>query len=96
MDFSTTILINVLLGILGFASVWLLTRAQDHEKRIQRIEDVQGTKIDQLAHDLKEFKQEMTNKLEVLTGMVHKDKNMEQQLNTTLRLLLERLTKDDE
>lgn len=94
MDLPVT-LINWLWTILSGVVVWLITRVQDHEKRIQRIEDVQGNKIDQLAIDLKEFKVEITQKIEALTNMVHKDKNQEQQLNTTLRLFLERLTNED-
>lgn len=82
--------------IVSGVTVWLHSRCQDHEKRIQRIEDVQGTKIDRLAQDLQEFKHEVTEKLEVLTGMVHREKNQEQQINTTLKLLLEHLIREDE
>jgi hypothetical protein len=81
---------SVLSGIV----IYLFTRSSDHEKRIQRIEDVQGTKIDNLAKDLNDFKKEMGSKIDGLTSMVHKDKNMEGQLNQTLTLLLKELTKN--
>lgn len=88
----------ILLGVSGY----LITKSFDHEKRIQRVEDVQGSKIDTqgmkidlLAQELKEYKIEISQKLETLTAMVHKDKNFEQQLNTTLSLLLDKLNKED-
>ena len=73
------------------------------DKRAQKIEDIQGSKldvqnnkIDTLAADFKEFKHDVNDKLDALTVMVHKDKNMEGQLNQTLGLLLKQLTKHDE
>ena len=80
---------SVFWTILSGFSVYLFTRSNNHEQRIQRIEDVQGSKIDQLEEKLEQFKKEITEKIEVLTGMVHKDKNMENQLNTTLKMILE-------
>lgn len=63
------------------------------EKRVQKIEDVQGNQLDTLTKDLKEFKYDVNSKLDALKVMIHKDKNMEGQLNTTLGLLLKELTK---
>ena len=83
-------------SIVSGVVIYVFTRSSDHEKRIQRIEDVQGSKIDNLAKDLHEFKNEMSKKIDDLTFMVHKDKNMEGQLNQTLGLLLKQLTKHDE
>jgi hypothetical protein len=88
--FIASIFWTITLGIV----VYLFTRSADHEKRIQRIEDVQGSKIDLLSKDLNDFKKEMSSKIDGLTSMVHKDKNMEGQLNHTLGLLLKELTKN--
>jgi hypothetical protein len=79
--------------ILSGFTVYIFTRNSDHEKRIQRIEDVQGSKIDTLTQDLKDFKHDVSQKLDALYVMVHKDKNVEDQLNKTLNLLLKELTK---
>ena len=70
------------------------------EKRVQKIEDIQGTKldlqgkkIDDLSHEFKEFKDDINQKLEALSIALHKEKNVENQLNTTLTLLLRELEK---
>lgn len=63
-----------------------------HESRIQKSEDVQGLKMDNLNIEFKEFKKEVRDKFDVLTAMVHKEKNQENQINQTLKLLLEKLT----
>ena len=57
---------------------------------------MQGSKLDGLIKDFTDFKKEIGGKIEVLTLMVHKDKNMEGQLNQTLGLLLEELQKRHE
>lgn len=65
------------------------------EKRVQKIEDIQGNKLDNLTSDFKEFKHDINEKLESLRQMVHKDKNEQQQTHAVLSLLLEHLTKDE-
>ena len=65
------------------------------EKRVQKIEDIQGNKLDNLSADFKEFKHDINEKLEALKVMVHKEKNQEQQTQSVLKLLLEHLTKDE-
>ena len=64
--------------------------------RIQKIEDVQGNKLDNMSLELKEFQVEVRLKLEALAAMIHRDTNQEQQLNSTLSLLLKRLTEGHE
>jgi hypothetical protein len=70
------------------------------EKKVQKIEDIQGTKldaqglkIDSLSAEFKEFKSDINDKLEALRVALHKEENMENQLNTTLTLLLRELEK---
>lgn len=81
--------------IVSAVTVYLFTQCAGHEKRIQRIEDVQGHKIDQLSEDFKQFKIEVDNKLEAILGMIHKEKNVEGQINQTLNLLLKHLESHD-
>ena len=85
-------------SFLGAVSKYLFDKVSDHEKRIQKVEDVQGTKIDQLGREIHELKTDvskMARKIDELASHVHKEKNVENQLNTTLKLILERLTADD-
>lgn len=63
------------------------------EKRVQKVEDIQGSKIDMLTNDFKEFKHDISQKLDALTHMVHRDINQENALNKTLGLLLKELQK---
>lgn len=65
------------------------------EKRVQKIEDIQGNKLDNLSAEFKEFKHDINDKLESLRVMVHKDKNEQVQTHAVLSLLLEHLTKED-
>jgi hypothetical protein len=66
------------------------------ERRVQKIEDIQGNKLDALSSDFKEFKHDVSEKLEALRIMVHKEKNVENQMNTVLTLLLKELEKRNE
>ena len=66
------------------------------EKRVQKIEDIQGNKLDNLSSDFKEFKHDVNEKLEALRVMIHKEKNIEQQTHSVLKLLLEKLSKEND
>jgi hypothetical protein len=66
------------------------------ERRVQKIEDIQGNKLDALSSDFKEFKHDVNEKLEALKVMVHKEKNVENQMNTVLSLLLKELQERNE
>ena len=66
------------------------------ERRVQKIEDIQGNKLDALSSDFKEFKHDVNEKLEALRVALHKEKNMEGQLNQTLTLLLREFEKRNE
>lgn len=87
---------GVAVSFLGAVSKYLFDKVQDHEKRIQKIEDVQGTKLDNISSELKDFKHDVASKLDALTNMIHKEKNQENVLNNTLTLLLKELEKRDE
>jgi hypothetical protein len=64
------------------------------EKRVQKIEDIQGNKLDALSSEFKEFKHDINEKLETLKEMVHKNRNLENQMNTMLSILVKRHEKD--
>jgi len=64
---------------------------KDHEKRIQSVEDIQGTKIDIVIKDIEELK----NSFKDLTAMVHREKNQENALNVAIRLLIKQLEKNN-
>ena len=73
------------------------------DKKVQKVEDIQGSKldvqaskIDDLSTDLKEFKHDVSEKLEALRVMIHKEKNVEQQTNSVLNLVLKELEKRSE
>ena len=61
------------------------------EKRVQKIEDIQGNKLDNLSAEFKEFKHDINDKLESLRQMFHKDKNEQVQTHAVLSLILKHL-----
>ena len=71
--------------VLSGVTVYLFTRSQDHEKRIQRIEDVQGNKIDTLVMKVDGLEKAITD----LSANVHKEKNIESQFTATLKAILD-------
>lgn len=90
---------GIAVSFLGAVSKYLFDKVSDHEKRIQKVEDVQGTKIDQLGREIHELKNDvskMNRKIDELASHVHKEKNVEMQIEKTLHLVLKRLEKLDE
>ena len=61
------------------------------ENRVQKIEDIQGNKLDNLSAEFKEFKHDINDKLESLRQMFHKDKNEQVQTHAVLSLILKHL-----
>jgi exosome complex RNA-binding protein Rrp4 len=93
--------ISLVLGLAGY--IWNDAKVRNEktalkvdnlEKRVQKIEDIQGNKLDSLSGEFKEFKKDISQKIDGLTEMIHKDKNMEGQLNQTLSLLLKELQRE--
>lgn len=89
------------LGIMALAGVatYLFNKSQDHERRIQKLEDVTSIKIDDLI--TKVDKLEISNeklelKINELAHNIHKEKNQEQQLATVMNLMLKELEKRNE
>jgi len=61
--------------------------------RVQSIEDNHGNGLKRLEEKFESMRSAFLEKLSEVKEMVHKDKNVENQLNTTLGLLLKELQK---
>lgn len=93
---------GVFISFLGAVSKYLFDKVQDHEKRIQSIEDVQGSKIDQLGEKIKDLRDEfrtdvkaINEKIDALATHIHKEKNQENQLTQAITLLYKHLEKHE-
>ena len=76
-------------GFVLWLAKYLFGKLQDHETRIQSIEDIQGTKLDNLEKKIDKI--ELS--IEALSANIHKEKNAENQLVqavTNLNKFLER------
>jgi len=69
---------------------------EKHEHRIQKIEDVQGNKIDGLKADFAEFKMEIKQDIKKLSDNIHKEKDAEQGINGSLVALNKTMLKFQE
>lgn len=58
---------NMILGVVGSIACYLFFQVSQHEKRIQKIEDVQSMKIDELKRDM----EQMERKIDALTHAVN-------------------------
>jgi len=90
---------GLIVSFLSFVSKYLFDKVSDHEKRIQKIEDIQGTKLDQLGREIHELKNDVSKiarKVDELASQVHKEKNVEMQISHTLEKVLIRLEKLDD
>jgi len=96
------------LGIMALAGIatYLFNKSQDHERRVQKLEDVTSIKIDDLITKVDKLevsneKLEVSNeklevKIEELAHNLHKEKNAENQLTSVMKLVLLELQKRDE
>jgi glutamate dehydrogenase/leucine dehydrogenase len=93
---------GIAISFLGAVTKYLFDSRQDHEKRIQKIEDIQGTEIEKLGVEIKDLKTEVkedvrkiNEKIDILSKHIHNEKNVESQIEVTLRLLLKHLEESD-
>lgn len=89
--------------IMSGVTIYLFTKVGTLGERVQRVEDIQGTKLDRLTKDFEDFrreakedKEELKKEMKNIADQIHKEKNFEMQLNTTLGLLLKELTERHE
>lgn len=74
------VLIDYIWKILSGVAIFLLVKYLDHEKRIQKMEDVQGLKIDVLVKEVEELKEE----LNAIKQEVHINKDLVNQMKGTI------------
>lgn len=94
MTFDVQYLFNLAIGALSVAFGYLFTMCNTLEKRVQRLEDVQGTAVNELKNDIKEMESKIDKLTEKVTNLaynVHANKNAENQLNNTLTAILKHL-----
>ena len=78
-------------GFLLWCAKYLFDRAQVHETRIQAIENIQGTKLDQLEKKIDKIEMAIEN----LSANIHKEKNQENQMTAALTALLRHLERNE-
>lgn len=94
MTLDIQYVLNIILGAVTVVAGWLLARVQEHEKRVQRIEDVYTIKFEDLKAEFKDMEAKidrLTQSMSDLTMNIHKSKNQENALNTTLSAILNHL-----
>jgi hypothetical protein len=67
MQIEIQYIINVAFGIVSGIAIYLFNQSNQHEKRIQKIEDVQSIKIEDLKKDF----EAMEKKIDALTKAVN-------------------------
>ena len=75
---------GVAVSFLGAVSKYLFDKVQDHEKRVQKMEDLHGSKIDNIERKIDRLEET----IRALADNIHKEKNQENQLTTAITLLL--------
>jgi predicted PurR-regulated permease PerM len=77
-------------------TIYLFTMVSSLKERVQRVEDLQGSKLDNLKDEFDDFRKEMKEELKNIATQIHREKNVEQQTNNVLTLLLKELKKQNE
>lgn len=94
MTFDAQTLLNFGIGTLAVVGAYLFNNQQQIEKRVQRLEDVQGGAVDGLKADIKEMEvkvDKLTEKINTLASNIHAQKNADNYLNATLNAILKHL-----
>ena len=81
--------LSILTAVLGFFSKYLFDKVQDHEKRVQKMEDVHGNKFEALEKKIDRLEISIQN----LAENLHKEKNQEHNLTIAITKLYEHLEK---
>ena len=82
---------NLAISGLGGAAIYFFKTVQNHEKRIQKVEDIFSIKFEHLISEVESMKKEVSH----LSQMVHKAANTETNMHTALNMLIDKL-KDEE
>ena len=81
--------LSILTAVLGFFSKYLFDKVQDHEKRVQKMEDVHGNKFEALEKKI----DRLEISIQTLADNLHKEKNQEHNLTIAITKLYEHLEK---
>lgn len=77
-------------------TIYLFTMVSSLKERVQRVEDLQGSKLDNLKDEFDDFRKEMKEELKNIATQIHKEKNIENQMSTVLSLILKELEDKNE
>lgn len=77
--------LSILVAVLGFFSKYLFDKVQDHEKRIQKMEDLHGDRLTTLEKKIDKLEISIQN----LATNLHKEKNEEHNLTIAIKKLYE-------
>ncbi len=83
---------GIAVSFLGAVSKYLFDKVQSHESRIQSVEQVQGTKLDQLEKKIDKIEVA----IETLANNIHKNNNQEGQLTHAITALLKHLERNEQ
>lgn len=83
---------NLAISALVGVAIYFFKMVQNHEKRIQKVEDIFSIKFEHLISEIESMKKEVSH----LSQMVHKAANTETNMNTALNMLIEKLKDNEE
>jgi predicted metal-dependent RNase len=72
-------------------TIYLFTMVSSLKERVQRVEDLQGSKLDNLKDEFDDFRKEMKEELKNIATQIHKEKTAETQMSSVLTLILKEL-----
>lgn len=88
---ETATVVNIFLSAIAAVAVYLFSKSNDHEKRIQKIEDVQGTKLDNLTEKVDEIERSIRK----LSEDIHGENSEKNALTKTLTQILKYMESND-
>jgi len=96
MTFDPIYLINTMLLVLGGVSMYLFKGLQDHEKRVQRIEDVYALEVEKLSKHLEEVKKELHELTKYVHQKMHDDVNRQEYTNKLIDLMYKKMLNSED
>ena len=97
MTIELSVLIPIGFTTLSGIAIYLFTLAMSHEKRIQKIEDIQGSRVDHLENQIIKLEAKIDTLQTTVTDLsynIHKANNKEQIFNSTLEAVLKHLNRE--
>jgi hypothetical protein len=95
-----TLDINMIIGmsftVLSGVSVYLFTVSQDHEKRIQKVEDVYTRETEKLIASVEDLKKQLAELTAYVHQKMHDDVNQRSYTDKIIDLMYKKIFKEDE